>query len=566
MSFELPPEILASLDAENQRRVEHEKRHSARQARLSEEAEQAQINEATMSMKWAAVSKFELPEELLDSLKQQQAECERIIGGKDDLIRMLQSEVSLKDDEYTRALLLQEKEITALLSTMRENYATLRSSREKELVDVESQLDKERTQLLDSLHSEMEKVFDQRRKLEEHIVQSREVNRNNDTDLLRNLRIQQAEDLHSLRMKYWSDLQHQDREIEQMRATYLLNIERLEFNHAALTQHSLDSEALLSSQKRKQSKMRDVLSRLKKTYYQEELQFRTKAMKNMEVFKRITNDYKELQRKLHHFELNDFGKFKKLFLHYEEKSRELLTKCFEIDRFIFETELGLESPELEIPIIRDYNPKQGLLKSQKMTWIRVKKSRNWTLVDVFLKILDDETKFLVPDDSLSFHDRIATVLGLLKIRTSDQLFELINYFKKSWPNLSDIDSSSVLSAVLSFLNEASHNFEVNKPLKEMVSSESYSVHSESKTKKNSNMPDFDSFIKALPPSHVRVWKALNKGLVNYKQVLTERLEVLDHTDELRRQNEELKALLNNYLRAQINDELIVPPTNVIKFG
>ena len=40
--------------------------------------------------------------------------------------------------------------------------------------------------------------------------------------------------------------------------------------------------------------------------------------------------------------------------------------------------------------------------------------------------------------------------------------------------------------------------------------------------------------------------------------------MVDEVQSLRDQNQELKNVLNHYLNAQVNDELHVPPTQVIR--
>ncbi|KAL0214408.1 hypothetical protein P9112_006592 [Eukaryota sp. TZLM1-RC] len=580
--MELPEELLNSLSAESNRRAQHEKRTAERHERLAREAEQAQIDEASLAMKWSSVVTRELPEDLQQSLIDQKGECNRILDSKNELIRALQAEISTKDDEYTRALLLQEREIDSLLKTLGDNYNALRQAKEQELHDEEERLDKERQNLLSNLHEEIESLLHQRRRLEESIIEKRDNAREEDAEMLKNLRIQQAEDSHSLRMKYWGDLQHQDREIEQMRATYLLNIERLEYNHATLTQKSLDSEALLTAQKRSQSKMRDVLTKLKKTYYKNELTYKAKTAKNLQAFRRISEEYKDLQRKLSHFEKSNFAKFEQLFHHYDTKSRKLLERCFEIDGFVFSNELGLPFSPLEQPPGLDYRHGASVLTGGNDVERETNQSVDgqeestgpvsdyfWKELDddsdieKLLNVIDDQLAFLCPDRSLVFDDRIAEILGILQIRNCEKLDELKNFFKGQFPDFDLIDSASVMSTILAFLNENVDSLNPNVPFKDIFHSDSFSVHSENKTKKTSTIPDFSLISSAFPPSHYRIWKTLNSALKSYKNLLTERLELLDRTDSLRNQNAELKQLVNNYLRSQINEDLLVPPSETI---
>ena len=70
--------------------------------------------------------------------------------------------------------------------------------------------------------------------------------------------------------------------------------------------------------------------------------------------------------------------------------------------------------------------------------------------------------------------------------------------------------------------------------------------------------------KILTDQKLSVWKALDKSLGEYYQLLVDRQNLIEETGLLNQQNEELKTLLNQYLQAGVNQELQVPPTQVIR--
>ena len=63
---------------------------------------------------------------------------------------------------------------------------------------------------------------------------------------------------------------------------------------------------------------------------------------------------------------------------------------------------------------------------------------------------------------------------------------------------------------------------------------------------------------------LRVWTSLEKGLTQYNKVLKQRKDLVDDITQLQKQNVELKALLRQYLGSAVNDELIIPPTQMIR--
>ena len=49
----------------------------------------------------------------------------------------------------------------------------------------------------------------------------------------------------------------------------------------------------------------------------------------------------------------------------------------------------------------------------------------------------------------------------------------------------------------------------------------------------------------------------------YNQTLTERWTLTQEINEISQQNEELKSLLRQYMAANVNDELEIPPTKIM---
>ena len=61
-----------------------------------------------------------------------------------------------------------------------------------------------------------------------------------------------------------------------------------------------------------------------------------------------------------------------------------------------------------------------------------------------------------------------------------------------------------------------------------------------------------------------MWQSLEKALHQYHHELEERSNLVQNVSSLHTQNQELKALLNQYMGSKVNEELIVPPTQVIR--
>jgi dynein regulatory complex protein 1 len=66
---------------------------------------------------------------------------------------------------------------------------------------------------------------------------------------------------------------------------------------------------------------------------------------------------------------------------------------------------------------------------------------------------------------------------------------------------------------------------------------------------------WEKMTTVLDDKKLSTWKALDKALSKYYQLLVDRQNLIEETGLLNQQNEELKTLLNQYLQAGVNQEL-----------
>lgn len=70
-------------------------------------------------------------------------------------------------------------------------------------------------------------------------------------------------------------------------------------------------------------------------------------------------------------------------------------------------------------------------------------------------------------------------------------------------------------------------------------------------------------VNVISEKDTRVWGRLEKQLESYLGLVSERAASLREVGSLQQQNQELRVLLNTYLSSRINEELVIPPSQVI---
>jgi hypothetical protein len=106
-------------------------------------------------------------------------------------------------------------------------------------------------------------------------------------------------------------------------------------------------------------------------------------------------------------------------------------------------------------------------------------------------------------------------------------------------------------------------------VKENITSNAFSLGEDNEEVKKERMKYLSEvywikLAKIISEKTFNVWKALDKGLTNYHDLLFERKKIVDDVKSQYDKNKELKRLLNQYMESDDNKALKVPPYQTIK--
>lgn len=74
---------------------------------------------------------------------------------------------------------------------------------------------------------------------------------------------------------------------------------------------------------------------------------------------------------------------------------------------------------------------------------------------------------------------------------------------------------------------------------------------------------WERMTKVIENKNYRTWNAVYSGMEKYHQVLSERWQLTQEIESIDRQNNELRQLLRQYMSAPVNDDLQIPPTQIM---
>ncbi|NXV35246.1 DRC1 protein, partial [Rissa tridactyla] len=439
---------------ETQRRAEEAELKLQRAEKLDREATSSTYKFVEITSKWALAEEMKIPQELWQLLNQQQQQCALLLEEKNKLISDLQQELKNKDEQYVQAIKKQSDDIHLLLERMEEQIRLVLKTYRHKLLQIEKAFELERQELLDN----------NRKKWEEGIQAH---NTQEVRSICRISRIQASVGLLLMaRLVFLFVLQCQnlERQLQQFKAIYQLNQEKLDYSLQVLKKQDEENTIMRSQQRRKLNRLHSLLNNLRTKLANQEKQFREENQSLAADCERITGQCKEVQRSMRHFAVSDAEKFTEVWLMNEEEAKGLMRKALDADRIIHAQQLGLpwEEPRYwflnNVGPLKRYKAKRTATKlaaevltagsreggKEKTAKVedRVTQLRNISKKTAkrILELLSDESGFLIenkllkPLNALGRQERtimkLDSIFAALGIDSEDDLYQLVDFFQK----------------------------------------------------------------------------------------------------------------------------------------
>ncbi|KAL5971357.1 Dynein regulatory complex protein 1 [Taenia solium] len=261
-------------------------------------------------------------------------------------------------------------------------------------------------------------------------------------------------------------------DLQQMKATYQLNLEKLEYNFQVLKRRDEENTFTRSQQKRKITQLQDQLNRLRVFSKKQEESLRHENMSLSDDYKKMMEAFRDLQKKSKSLIKFEEQNFRDVWIMNEDELRKDAEKLMAADKVIMEQQLGLTwAPPDRLYEQQRTNLAGGKGKAQQFNRctstsivrqqeasvkqpsgfqsITIRKSPKCRLpqtlkeapkdvVEKFLTMLAFEPEFLIEVKmkkllkGLPFNDqkliRLDAVLNVLKVNSEELLDKLFTYF------------------------------------------------------------------------------------------------------------------------------------------
>ncbi|NXN50257.1 DRC1 protein, partial [Rynchops niger] len=449
---------------ETQRRAEEAELKLQRAEKLDKEATSSTYKFVEITSKWALAEEMKIPQELWHLLNQQQQQCALLLEEKNKLISDLQQELKNKDEQYVQAIKKQSDDIHLLLERMEEQIRLMLKTYRHKLLQIEKAFELERQELLDNNRKKWEEGIQAHNTQELEYLHGRMKKVEEFEKQLNQLRVQDEKEYNSMKIQLENDVENLERQLQQFKAIYQLNQEKLDYSLQVLKKQDEENTIMRSQQRRKLNRLHSLLNNLRTKLANQEKQFREENQSLAANCERITEQCKEVQRSMRHFAVSDAEKFTDVWLMNEEEAKGLMRKALDADRIIHAQQLGLPWEEPHYWFLNNVGPLERYKAKRTATKLaaevltagsreggkektakvedRVTPLRNISKKTAkrILELLSDESGFLIenkllkPLNALGRQERtlmkLNSIFAALGIDSEDDLYQLVDFFQK----------------------------------------------------------------------------------------------------------------------------------------
>jgi dynein regulatry complex protein 1 len=331
---------VVSDEDESKRRNKDEELRRERLSKIQKEAIHSANANTAIEVRWAELLEREIPQELYLEIQAQMEICRTAIKCKDNIIVEFQKQLRKKDEEYVSTLKKQSQDVTKLLMRIRREFVEMHEEYTTETKCIEDAYGEERKSIISEYASEIDGMFDHRKNREVHYKKSKQIREDQYQREIEGYIADGANQCIKLKIDLEKNIQVLKEQLEDIRATYQLNTEKLDYNYRVLTELDVEKNAEMTRYKRRLGKLRDQTNQLTGRYSD---MGTADAKTNNELtndYRSLTQKYKELQAKFRHFEIADSNKYDDVWAMHEEEVKILIDQLLKADKIISEQQLG----------------------------------------------------------------------------------------------------------------------------------------------------------------------------------------------------------------------------------
>lgn len=552
--------------------------------------------DASFSMRWSTLMEKDTPEELAAGILELRRYTLEMLESKDRVVNAFEEYLATVDDDYIRLIREQSKEVDEVIVYMRKVLGELKNYSLTKIKECEDAFNEDRAAFIKEREAGLDKLRDEITAIENASLDARTKLAEEYNDNVALQVLQDYEEYTSLKRRLEAEGVALRQQLEEMRSVYQLNTDKLEYNYRLLAARDVESQNLMVQQKKKISKLQNQLTTLIARHTTIDSQLREENLDLSTSYKRMSNLYCDLQAKFKLFERVDTQKFRELWAYHERRIAESLRDLLLAEQIINESVLcveakkGINESSIEYSVmvmlkklqhaagVAEYDDTMTVTKDNSILDITrsidpiascslgpVAASRLLTELAAEASFLasDDLLRIMAPGEELTPKMRTDALLSTLGIRNASELDLLFTHVTVNGKGFELLPRDKIVNSLRAFAAEVVVKREAGRQGETAAagSSKKGGIWS------NASLKTFwRELANLISPEKQVLWKALDDSLIQYKEILQARTDLVTHNDQLAAQNEELRSLLQQYISQErqalsVGGTMIVPEMN-----
>ncbi len=342
LGFEDVTDIKAvAVARETHRRGVRDDRKVERRNCIEQERAETMQRDGEVAGGWEKLRGIKVAYDLNAAIQAQKALCDQIVASKNALIAEMTEELDKEDEEFERNIRRQEEEVDETLKRMNSQYNELSAAYMSEFDEIERVFLEERSAALKANMEELDALFQRRDAAEVKYMEDVAATADAYRKELEKHEADDAEEYTMLKIRLETDIANLQRHLADMKSTYLLNAEKLEYNYRVLVERDHENAGTLQIQRRKIAKLRETLMKVKDKFHAMDKKFSDENVRLTDDHRRVTEQFKELEIKFRNFQASDRKKFQEVWAMKEEEIARKVKRALDADRILHEQHLGM---------------------------------------------------------------------------------------------------------------------------------------------------------------------------------------------------------------------------------
>ncbi|CAG9111872.1 unnamed protein product [Plutella xylostella] len=405
--------------------------------RIENEATEAQEQYEAVTGHWGEMSELKDPLDIDAAMKEQKAKCDDLLERKNQVISDIKEFLKDMDVGYYEDLDKQDQDIKELSERIEKQLSMMQKAYEQQLGLIEQAISIERDAMMDHNNKRWEALYKQRDKEEVAHMEFKEEQLEQHKEEIERIMWEHHEKYREAKIHLEHLIQELQKELEKMKATCLINTEKIGYNYQILKKREEENVFVRSQQKRKLNKMADVANALRAKIRKAAQDGIQEEMRADAEISKLMQAMDELEKKSYHFsQVNDY-KFSQVW-------RMSAARCSALARRLRQAEVAIHAHVLAEPAPPPPPPPPVSplkVKHDAESEKKVSNSQALAMPEANFGPISDPNNALENEckDRLVRH-----ILGLVADNTGflieDRLFTLIEKYNQCSRNLCTLDA------------------------------------------------------------------------------------------------------------------------------